>query len=225
MKTSHFVRATTFGAIAVLMGSVAVRSVTSAPTTTKAATTRPYPVTQAKAGQETATIAAGCFWSMDATYRKIKGVSSVEPGFAGGKTQNPSYDQVVTGTTGHAETINVIYDPKVVSYGSLLRVMMTTNDPTTLNRQGADEGTQYRSAIFFRSAAQKAIALDEIRKMNASRIWKNRVVTQVAPFTNFYRAEDYHLNYYNLNPNKPYSKIVIAPKIAKFDSKFKSIAK
>lgn len=224
MKTSHFVRATTFGAVAVLLASIAVRAVTSAPAATSKST-RAFPVTQAQGGEETATLAAGCFWSMDATYRKIKGVRSVEPGFAGGKTQNPSYDQVVTGTTGHAETINVIYDPKVVSYGTLLRVMMTTNDPTTLNRQGADEGTQYRSAIFVRSAAQKTVALDEIRRMNASRIWKNPVVTQVAAFSNFYRAEEYHLNYYNRNPNVPYSKAVIAPKIAKFNSKFQSIAK
>ena len=226
MKTSHFVRATTFGAIAVLLASVAVRSVISAPsaTTTKKAT-RALPVTQAKAGQETATIAAGCFWSMDATFRKIRGVSSVEPGYAGGTVKNPSYEAVCTGTTGHAETINVIYDPKVVSYATLLRVLMTTNDPTTLNRQGADEGTQYRSAIFTRNAAQKTVAADEIRKMNASKLWRNPVVTQVVAFSNFYRAEDYHLNYYNRNPNVSYSKVVIAPKIAKFEKKFGSLTK
>lgn len=214
-----------FGAIAVLLASIAVRAVTLAPATATSKTSRAYAVTQAKDGQETATLAAGCFWSNEATFRKIKGVSSVEPGYAGGKTVNPSYEQVCSGTTGHAETINVIYDPKTVSYGTLLHVLMTINDPTTLNRQGADEGTQYRSTIFYRNAAQKTVALNEIKKTIASKQWKNSVVTQVVPFSNFYRAEDYHLNYYNLHTSAPYSQAVIAPKIAKFNSKFKSIAK
>ena len=222
MKTTNFMRAALFGIMAILVTGLVTRAVTSAPKTTP---TGVYPVTQAGEGQAVATLAAGCFWSVEATFRQIKGVSSAEPGYAGGNAKNPSYQQVVTGTTGYAETVNVIYDPKVVSYATLLRVLMTVNDPTTLNRQGADEGTQYRSAIFYRNEAQKRIALDEIQKMNRSRIWKNRVVTQVVPFSNFYRAEDYHLNYYNRNPNLPYCRVVIAPKLAKFASKFKSIRK
>lgn len=174
------------------------------------------------AGKEAATFAAGCFWSMEAIFKQLKGVEKVEPGYAGGTLANPSYEQVETGTTGHAETLNIIFDPKVISYRDLLQVLLTVRNPTTPNKQGPDEGPQYRSVIFTRNAAQKRAAETVIRQIAASGIWNAPIVAQVTPFTRFYRAEDYHLDYYHLHPNQPYCASVIAPEIAEFRAKFKS---
>jgi len=173
-------------------------------------------------GSETATFAAGCFWSMEAIFQQLKGVEKVEPGCAGGSLPNPSYEQVETGTTGHAESINITYDPKVISYSDLLKVLLTVRDPTTLNRQGPDAGPQYRSAIFYRSPAQKQAALEAIQKTAAAHLWSGHIVTTVQPFTNFYPAESYHDDYYRHHPNESYCQFVIAPEIADFRSKFRS---
>ena len=174
----------------------------------------------AKPGQQTATFAAGCFWSMEAIFKQLKGVASVEPGFAGGKTKNPTYAQVEEADTGHAETVNILFDPKVISYRDLLEVLLTVRNPTTPNKQGPDEGPQYRSVIFARNAGQKQEALAAIKQFTAKRIWNAPIVTEVAPLKTFYRAEDYHLDYYNLHPQQPYCAGVIAPEIAEFRAKF-----
>jgi peptide-methionine (S)-S-oxide reductase len=172
-------------------------------------------------GKAVATLAAGCFWAVEAMFNQLKGVEKVEPGYAGGSLVNPSYEQVCTDTTGHAETVNIIFDPKQISYGELVKVILTVTDPTTLNRQGPDVGTHYRSAIFYHNDAQKQAAQEAIREVTAARIWKDPIVTTVVPFANFYRAEDYHFNYYSLNPNQPYCQMVVRPKIEKFHKEFK----
>lgn len=179
------------------------------------------PQQPAKAGQQTATLAAGCFWAVESMFKQMKGVVSAVPGYAGGKTKNPTYEQVCTGTTGHTETVNIVFDPKVVTYSDLLRVILTITDPTTLNRQGPDEGTQYRSAIFYRNAAQKKDAEAMIRKINAEKIWPNKIVTEVTPFTKFYEAEPYHHDYFMLHPDEPYTSQVVAPKVEHFRREFK----
>ena len=183
---------------------------------------KPAPVVEAKTGQSTATFAGGCFWSMDAIFNQVKGVDSAQPGFAGGKTKNPTYGAVVTGDTGHAETINVIYDPKIISYDELVNIFLTVHNPTQLNYQGNDVGTQYRSAIFYRNPQQKQIAADAIKRPASDYGWKgaSKIVTQLAPYKKFYRAETYHLDFYNLNPDNGYCQSVVGPEIAHFKSKF-----
>ncbi len=177
------------------------------------------------AGREKATFAAGCFWSMEAIFKQLKGVDKAEPGYAGGKLANPSYEQVETGETGHAESLNITFDPKVISYRQLLTVLLTTRDPTTKNKQGPDEGPQYRSIIFYRSEAQRQAAAETVQKINDSHLWSGPIVTEVQPFAKFYRAEDYHLDYYNRHPNQPYCAGVISPEIVEFRTKFKSLLK
>lgn len=172
-------------------------------------------------GKESATFAAGCFWSMEAIFKQLKGVVDVKPGYSGGNLKNPSYEQVETGTTGHAESINIIYDPRVISYRDLLEVLLTVRNPTTLNRQGPDEGPQYRSIIFYRSEAQRQIAEKAIQDFTAKKVWPDPIVTEIQPFQKFYRAEDYHLNYYNLHPDQPYCAAVVRPEIEEFQEKFK----
>lgn len=172
--------------------------------------------------REVATFAAGCFWSMEAIFKQLKGVETVEPGYAGGTVANPSYEQVESGTTGHAESVNITFDPKVISYRDLLRVLLTVRDPTTLNRQGPDVGTQYRSVIFYRTEAQRRAAQAMIQRITAERVWRWPIVTAVTPFTNFYPAEAYHRDYYRLHPDEPYCRYVIAPEIEAFRAKFKS---
>ena len=174
---------------------------------------------------EQATFAAGCFWSMEAIFKQIKGVQKVVPGYAGGSLARPSYEQVGTGTTGHAETLNITFDPRVVSYRDLLSVLFSVHNPTTRDKQGADEGPQYRSVIFYRTPRQKQAATEAIQKMTAARVWKAPIVTQVKPFTNFYAAENYHYDYYNQNPNESYCQYVIAPKIKQFRAKFARLLK
>ena len=167
-------------------------------------------------GKEIATIAGGCFWCTEAVFIDLKGVEQVESGYAGGRVPDPSYQQICGGNTGHAEAIRITFDPKVISYHDLLQIFFTVHDPTTLNRQGADVGTQYRSAIFTHSDAQQATAEQVIQEINAAQIWTGAIVTEVTPFTNFYKAEDYHQDYFRLNGNQGYCRVVIAPKVAKF---------
>ncbi|MDQ2731441.1 MAG: peptide-methionine (S)-S-oxide reductase MsrA [Armatimonadota bacterium] len=169
---------------------------------------------------EVATLAAGCFWSMEAIFKQLKGVEKVEPGYSGGTTRNPTYERVETGRTGHAETVNIIFDPNVISYHDLLQVYFTVRNPTTLNRQDPDEGTEYRSIIFYRNDDQKRVAEQTEREISAAHLWQGPIVTELKPFSHFYQAEDYHLNYYNLHPNQDYCKFVIGPEITRFRTKF-----
>ncbi len=170
--------------------------------------------------REVATLAGGCFWCLEAVFDDLRGVESVESGYAGGDAPNPSYQQVCTGSTGHAEVVRITYDPREVSFRELLEVFFTIHDPTTLNRQGADIGTQYRSAIFYHSPEQKEIAERTIAELNAERIWDGPIVTEVVPFEEFFPAEDYHQEYFANNPNQPYCRAVVAPKVAKFRQKY-----
>ncbi|RYG64549.1 peptide-methionine (S)-S-oxide reductase [bacterium] len=176
-------------------------------------------------GLSSVTLAGGCFWSMEAMFKRIKGVRSAEPGYAGGSVKNPTYEQVCSGATGHAEAVNIIYDPKVVSYGQLVQVLLTVLDPTTLNQQGPDVGTNYRSAIFFKNPAEQRIAQGTIKQMDDSGFWDAPVVTEVTPFTNFYPAEQYHHNYYDTHYNLPYCRAVIVPKLEKMQHYFGKIMK
>ena len=169
---------------------------------------------------EVATLAAGCFWCTEAAYSIIKGVERIEPGYTGGTVPNPSYEQVSTGTTGHVEAAQIFFDPKVISYKEILEIFFTIHDPTSLNRQGADVGTQYRSAIFYSSPEQKATAELLINELEKEVIWDKPVVTEVVPFTTFYKAETYHKDYYKKHPKEPYCQVVIAPKIAKLQQRF-----
>lgn len=172
-------------------------------------------------GKEILTVAGGCFWCTEAIFNEIKGVEKVVSGYSGGKTVKPTYEQVCSGSTGHAEAIQVTFDPKVVSYHDLLVIFFTTHDPTTLNRQGADTGTQYRSAIFTHSPQQKEEAEKVIKEITEKRIWSGPIVTEVTPFTNFYPAEDYHQEYYARNQRQPYCQVVITPKVAKLREVFR----
>jgi peptide-methionine (S)-S-oxide reductase len=167
-----------------------------------------------------ATLAGGCFWCLEAVYEQLEGVIQVESGYSGGKVPNPSYRLVCTGTTGHAEVVQLTFDPEVVAFKDLLEVFFTIHNPTTLNRQGADVGSQYRSAIFYHDEAQKETAEQVIREIEAAGIWDDPIVTEVQPFTAFYRAEDYHQEYYRNNSFQPYCQVVIAPKVAKFRRKY-----
>jgi len=173
----------------------------------------------------TATLAGGCFWCLEAVFDDIKGVHGVESGYAGGYVENPSYRAVCTGSTGHAEVVQVHFDPNIVSYRDLLNVFFAIHDPTTLNRQGADVGTQYRSAIFYHNDDQKMVAEALIDELNSQKIWDNPIVTQVAPLDKFYMAEDYHQEYFARNPYQPYCQAVVAPKVAKFRKHFLEMLK
>ena len=164
---------------------------------------------------ETLTVGGGCFWCLEAVYLELKGVSGVQSGYAGGKRPNPTYEQVCSGATGHAEVVRVSFDPEIVTYKELLDIFFTIHDPTTLNRQGGDVGTQYRSAVFFESPEQERIARETIAEFNAAKVWDDPIVTEVSPLEKFWPAEDYHNNYFALNPQNPYCSVVIAPKVAK----------
>ena len=165
---------------------------------------------------QTATLAGGCFWCLEAVFDEVKGVQGVESGYAGGHVDNPSYRAVCNGGTGHAEVVQVHFDPNVVSYRDLLNVFFAIHDPTTLNRQGADIGTQYRSAIFYHEDEQKMIAGELIKDLNSQKIWDKPIVTEVAKLDQFYMAEDYHQEYFARNPYQPYCQAVVAPKVSKF---------
>ena len=169
---------------------------------------------------ENATLAGGCFWCTEALFRRLKGVERVEPGYSGGHTENPTYEQVCTGSTGHAEAVQITYDPQLISFRQLLEVFFSVHDPTTLNRQGADVGTQYRSVIFYHSPEQKSIAKQMIRELDQSGQFSSPVVTEVVPYKAFYRAEDYHLNFYERNPDQPYCRAPIPPKLTKLSKSY-----
>lgn len=169
---------------------------------------------------EVATLAGGCFWCLEAVLDDLKGVVSVESGYSGGKLQDPTYAQVCDGDTGHAEVVQVTFDPQVLSYNDLLTVFFSIHDPTTLNRQGADAGTQYRSAIFYHDEAQKETAEQVIRKIEDAGIWDHPIVTELTPFEKFYMAEDYHQEYFAHNSFQPYCRAVIAPKVSKFRKQY-----
>lgn len=171
-------------------------------------------------GLDTATFGAGCFWCVEAIFQRVKGVISVESGYMGGTVKNPTYREVCTGRTGHAEVCQLTYDPSVISFDELLEIFWQTHDPTTLNRQGADVGTQYRSVIFYHSEFQKQRAEYFKEKLNQEKAFNAPVVTEISPASAFYKAEDYHQNYYNLNPNQGYCTFVIAPKLEKFKKVF-----
>jgi peptide-methionine (S)-S-oxide reductase len=169
---------------------------------------------------ELATLGGGCFWCTEAVFNQLQGVANVESGYSGGTVPNPNYREVCSGLTGHAEVAQITFDPQVISYREILEVFFATHDPTTLNRQGADVGTQYRSVIFYHDDAQKQTAAQVTQELNAAKIWDAPIVTEIAPFKAFYRAEDYHQEYFASNPNQPYCQVVISPKVAKFRKKF-----
>ncbi|HVB04523.1 MAG TPA: peptide-methionine (S)-S-oxide reductase MsrA [Chitinophagaceae bacterium] len=174
---------------------------------------------------DTATFAEGCFWCTEAVFQQLHGVVKVQSGYAGGHVPNPTYEEVCTGTTGHAEACNIIYDPSKISYDELLAVFWYTHDPTQLNRQGNDEGTQYRSAIFFHNNTQMEKAESYKKKLDASGSWNKPIVTSIEPFTNFYPAEKYHQDYYEQHGGQPYCQFVIRPKLEKFRKAFKNFLK
>lgn len=169
---------------------------------------------------ELATLAGGCFWCLEAVFQQLRGVTKVVSGYTGGTVPNPTYKAVCTGETGHAEVTQVSFDPTVISFRDLLDIFFTIHDPTTLNRQGADEGTQYRSAIFYHSPAQKAEAERAIADLAAAKVWDDPIVTEIVPLETFYPAEDYHQDYYARNASQPYCRAVIAPKVAKLRSTY-----
>ena len=171
---------------------------------------------------ETAVFGSGCFWCSDAVFTELQGVAGVLPGYAGGDAPNPTYEDVCSDATGHAEVAQITFDPSEISYRELLEVLFSTHDPTTLNRQGADVGTQYRSVIFYANEEQKAQAEAMIRELSEGRVFRSPIVTEVAPLTTFYPAEDYHREYFRRNPGKPYCQAVIAPKLKKFRDHWKS---
>lgn len=195
-------------------GTAKIKSMDNNNTTINAASTTP--------GTDTATFGTGCFWCTEAIFQQVEGVVKVTSGYSGGQTENPNYKEVCTGTTGHAECLNIVYDPKKISYDELLEIFWQVHDPTTLNRQGNDVGTQYRSAIFYHNAEQKAKAEKYKAELDKSGAWDNPIVTTLEPFVKFYPAEDYHQNYYNDNPGQGYCQFVIRPKVEKFQKVFKN---
>jgi peptide-methionine (S)-S-oxide reductase len=179
-------------------------------------------LTNSANGQEVATLGGGCFWCLEAVYDELQGVEHVESGYAGGQVVNPTYEQVCSGRTGHAEVVQVTFDPAIVSFKEILEIFFTIHDPTTLNRQGADVGPQYRSAIFYHSPEQKVTAEQVINEINAAHIWDAPIVTEVSSLETFYLAEDYHQEYFQRNPGQGYCRVIIAPKVAKFRQKYLS---
>ncbi|HTW77733.1 MAG TPA: peptide-methionine (S)-S-oxide reductase MsrA [Thermoplasmata archaeon] len=170
--------------------------------------------------REVATLGGGCFWCTEAVFSDLRGVVEVVPGYSGGSVPRPTYEQVCTGSTGHAEVVQVTFDPNVLTYHDLLTVFFTVHDPTTKDRQGNDVGPQYRSAVFYRNAAEKATAEQVVRELEAEHLYRKPFVTEIVPFQAFYPAEEYHRNYFRRNPERAYCQLVIAPKVAKFRSKF-----
>ncbi|HIE96146.1 MAG TPA: peptide-methionine (S)-S-oxide reductase [Planctomycetes bacterium] len=174
---------------------------------------------------DTATFAAGCFWCTEAVFVRLKGVSKVTSGYTGGRVPNPTYKQVCTGVTGHAEGIQITYDPKVITYEQMLDVFFHTHNPTTLNRQGADVGTQYRSAVFYHNAKQKSVAKKAIEELNAAGDFDDPIVTTLEELKKWYPAEDYHQEYFELNPRQPYCQAVVGPKVSKFKKRYEAMLK
>lgn len=203
----------TFGAIAAIVS------------TSFAAAEKPAAPAAPPHATQTATFAGGCFWSMNAIFERLKGVDHVTAGFSGGTVARPSYERVCTGTTGHAESVQITYDPTVISYRDLLNVFFTLHDPTSVNRQGADVGTQYRSAIFYHSPAQHDTVLQTIAELEKRHAYASKIVTELMPYQQFYPAEDYHQGYYDKNSSLPYCQIVIAPKLSKLRKHFPEMVK
>jgi peptide-methionine (S)-S-oxide reductase len=170
--------------------------------------------------RELATLAGGCFWCLEAVFEQLQGVDRVVSGYAGGHVPQPTYEQVCTKTTGHAEVVQITFDPRVITYGDLLDVFFATHDPTTLDRQGNDVGPQYRSAIFVHSPQQQAVAEAKLRELTEAQVFAAPIVTQIEPLTTFYPAEDYHQGYFRAHPQQPYCAAVVAPKVARFRQKF-----
>ena len=171
-------------------------------------------------GKEVATLGGGCFWCLEAVYDDMKGIESVESGYMGGSVPNPTYEQVCDGSTGHAEVVRITFDPHVATYQDILQVFFVIHDPTTLNRQGNDAGTQYRSVVFHHTAKQREIAEQTIKRLEEAKVWPDPIVTQIAPATDFWVAEDYHQEYFRRNPNQPYCSFVVEPKVQKFRKAF-----
>jgi peptide-methionine (S)-S-oxide reductase len=177
--------------------------------------------TMNKVGLKKATFGSGCFWCTEAIFERLNGVVTVESGYSGGKVDNPTYEEVCSGTTGYAEVTQITYDPSIITYDELLEVFWKTHDPTTLNKQGNDVGTQYRSVIFYNNDDEKELSEKYKAELDKSGAWDNPIVTEIVPLTNFYPAENYHQDYYNNNPNQGYCAFVIAPKVEKFEKVFK----
>jgi len=169
---------------------------------------------------EVATLGGGCFWCLEAVFDELKGVVDVVSGYSGGHVPNPTYEQVCSQQTGHAEVVQITFDPKVISYREVLEVFFSIHDPTTLNRQGNDIGPQYRSVIFYHSPAQRVVAEEVMQALTRARVWKNPIVTELVPFERFYPADDYHQEYFKRNPNQPYCVFVVGPKVAKFRKQY-----
>lgn len=186
----------------------------------KSSQTQTMEIKPAQAGSSVATFGSGCFWCTEAVFQRLNGVLTVTSGYTGGKVKNPTYKEVCSGLTGHAEVIQVTYDPTIVTFDELLEVFWKTHDPTTLNRQGADVGTQYRSVVFYHTPEQKTLAEAYKQKLDVSGAFNAPIVTEISPIAEFYPAEDYHQNYYNLNGNAPYCSYVIQPKLEKFEKVF-----
>ena len=174
---------------------------------------------------QTATLAGGCFWCLEAVFLQVKGVDGVKPGYTGGTTANPSYEEVCTGTTGHAEAVRIAFDPTRISYRTILEVFFSAHDPTSWNRQGPDAGTQYRSAIFYHNEEQKAISEEVVQELNKGRLRKKPIVTQIVPLDKFYPAEDHHREYFARHPEQAYCQTVISPKLSRFRKQWVKLAK
>jgi peptide-methionine (S)-S-oxide reductase len=169
---------------------------------------------------ETATLGGGCFWCLEAVYSELNGVLKVESGYAGGHVKNPTYEEVCSDETGHAEVIQVTYDPAIITYREILQVFFSIHDPTTLNRQGHDVGSQYRSVIFYHDDNQKRVAEEVMQEIVKSKIWNGKLVTQLVPYVEIFKAEEYHQNYFKNNPYQPYCQVIVAPKVAKFRKQY-----
>lgn len=169
---------------------------------------------------EQATLGGGCFWCLEAVYKDLKGVVNILPGYSGGHTENPTYEEVCTDTTGHAEVVQITYDPELITYQDLLEIFFFIHDPTSLNRQGADEGTQYRSVVFYHNQEQKDLAYTMIKNLEEEQVYEDPIVTELVKLDKFYPAEEYHHNYYARNPEQAYCSVVIAPKLARFREKY-----
>ncbi len=169
---------------------------------------------------ESATLGGGCFWCLEAVYSELNGVLKVESGYAGGRVKNPTYEDVCSDETGHAEVVQITYDPAIITYRQILQIFFSVHDPTTLNRQGHDVGTQYRSVIFYHDDNQKRVAEEVMREIENTQIWNDKLVTELVPFVEFFKAEEYHQNYFKNNPNQPYCQVVVAPKVAKFRKQY-----
>jgi len=169
---------------------------------------------------EIVTLGGGCFWCLEAVYTELRGVLKSESGYAGGQTKNPSYEDVCSDETGHAEVVQLTFDPTVITYREILQVFFSIHDPTTIDRQGADVGSQYRSVIFYHDEGQKRVAQEVIQELEKSNIWGKPVVTQLVPYVEFFKAEEYHQNYFKNNPYQPYCQVIVAPKVAKFRKQY-----